>query len=52
MSLSKTIGTIIASVAIGTLAFLFTTPKKVNKRKDVKPTISQDEVVNQDDLFI
>ncbi len=51
MSRTKTIGTIFASLAIGAIAFLFTTPKKVQKRKEVKITKSQ-EVSNQEDLFI
>jgi len=51
MSRTKTIGTIFASLLVGAIAILFTSPKKVQKRKDVKITKSADEGTNND-LFI
>jgi len=51
MSRTKTFGTILASLLVGAIAFLFVSPKKVNKRKDVK-IISEREVDANQNLFI
>ncbi len=51
MSRTKTIGTIFASLVLGALAFLFVSPKKVQKRKDVK-VAQEKEVDSNKDLFI
>lgn len=51
MSRTRTIGTIIASVALGALTFFLSTPKKVVKKKEQQT--SQDESkTEQDNLFI
>ena len=52
MSRTKTIGTIFASLAVGAIAFFFTTPKKIQKRKEVKVADSKEEVTSNEDLFI
>lgn len=53
MSISKTIGTLIATVLVGSLTFLFSAPKKAlkNKLKTTK-TSTQKAIEEKDNLFI
>jgi len=53
MSLSKTIGTLIATVLVGSLTLLVATPKKVmkNKAKTTK-TSAQNGIEEKENLFI
>ena len=51
MSRSRTIGTIFASIALGTLTFFLSTPKKAIKKKE-QQTSQDDNKSEQEDLFI
>ncbi len=53
MSITKTIGTLLITAAVGTFALVFSSPKKVSKNK-VKTTNTRIDakVEGQEELFI
>ena len=53
MSTSKTIGTIFATIAVGAIAFLFSAPKKVTKKKETKDlSATEKKNYDRDNLFV
>jgi len=52
MSRTRTIGTIFASLAIGAVAFLVSTPKKSTKKSTAKVAEPKEERVDDQNLFI
>ncbi len=52
MSRTKTIGTIFASLAVGAVAFLVSTPKKNTKNKTAKVEEPKEERTDDQNLFI
>ncbi|MEQ8474529.1 MAG: hypothetical protein RIC35_25245 [Marinoscillum sp.] len=53
MSLTKTIGTLIATALVGSVTLLVASPKKIQKNKTrTAKTSMQNGIAEKDDLFI